>query len=249
MGKVITVSNHKGGVGKTTTVVNLGASLSKLGKKTLLIDLDPQANLTLHLGITAEESNIYTAVRGDTSLEPIKVLKDLYLVPSDIDLTASELELANQKDNKHILKAILEPFKAKFDYIIIDTPPNLGLLTINALCSSEEVLIPLQPHILALKGLTRITSVIEQIQIGLNKNLARAGIVITQYDSRKVIHRDIVETIEANYKGLVLKTRIRENVALIEATGMEVDIHRYQPKSFGSEDYTNLAIELLERGI
>jgi chromosome partitioning protein len=249
MGKVIAVSNHKGGVGKTTTVVNLGASLSRLGKKILLVDLDPQANLSLHLGISSEENNIYTALRGDTKLEPIKVLKDFYLIPSDIDLTASELELSNQKDNKHILKAILEPFKAKFDYIIIDTPPNLGLLTINALCSSEEVLIPLQPHILALKGLARINSVIEQIQLNLNKNLARAGIVITQYDSRKVIHRDIVETIEKNSQGYVFKTKIRENVALIEATGMEVDIHRYQPKSYGSEDYNNLAIELLERGV
>ena len=246
MSKVITLSNHKGGVGKTTSVINIGAGLVSLKKKVLLIDLDPQANLSQSLGYRDQELTIYGALKGEQELNPIEVLPGLDLVPSTLDLAGAEIELSSEAGREFILKELLEPLRASYDYIIIDSPPSLGLLTLNAFTASNEVLIPLQSQYLALQGLTVLQGVIEKIQKRLNKGLKIGGVFITQYDGRKVLHREVLETIQGHLKGLLLKTIIRDNIALAEAPATGQDIFRYNPKSYGAEDYLALCKEVIK---
>jgi len=246
-GKVITVSNHKGGVGKTTSVINIGAGLNRLGKRVLLIDLDPQANLSQSLGLIDQKQNIYRALKGESPLEPIRVLKGLDIVASTLDLSGAEIELSSEAGREYILRELIEPIKSSYDYVIIDNPPSLGLLTINALTASSEVLIPLQAQYLALQGLTKLLEVIEKIRKRLNKELELGGVFITQYDSRKILNRDIVASIQSHFKQDVFKTKIRDNVALAEAPTQGVDIFRYSPKSYGAEDYLALCKEIIKR--
>ena len=247
MSKVISISNHKGGVGKTTSTINIGAGLNKLGKKILLIDLDPQANLSQSLGIIEPERTIYGALKGEYSLEPIKVVKGLEVVPSTLDLSGAEIELSTEAGREYILKELLEPIRAYYDYVLIDSPPSLGLLTINAFTASDLVLIPLQAQYLALQGLTKLLEVIEKINKRLNKELQVGGVFITQYDSRKVLNRDVVDTIESHFKDRLFKSKIRDNIALAEAPAQGLDIFRYQPKSYGAEDYLALSREILKK--
>ena len=232
MSKVISISNHKGGVGKTTSVINIGAGLNKLGKKVLLIDLDPQANLSQSLGLIDQERNIYGAIRGEYKLQPIEILKGLDVVSSTLDLSGAEVELSSEAGREYILRELIDPIKGSYDYILIDSPPSLGLLTINAFTASDEVFIPLQAQYLALQGLSKLVEVIEKIKKRLNKGLKVGGVFITQYDSRKVLNRDVVATIKAHFKDEVFKTKVRDNVALAEAPSGGVDIFRYQPKSY-----------------
>jgi len=240
-------SNHKGGVGKTTSAINLGAGLNKLGKTALLIDLDPQANLSQSLGLTDQDNNIYGAIKGEYKPEPIQVLKGLDIIPSTLDLSGAEIELSGEAGREYILKELIEPLKENHDYILIDSPPSLGLLTINALTASQEVLIPLQAQFLALQGLTKLLEVIAKIKKRLNKQLIMGGVFITQYDNRKVLNRDVVATIQAHFKEGVFNTKIRDNIALAEAPAQALDIFRYQPKSYGAEDYLSLCKELLNK--
>lgn len=244
MSNTIAISNHKGGVGKTTTAINLGAGLHKLGKKVLLIDLDPQANLTQSLGISEPPETIYGALKGNYTLPAVEILPGLNLVPSTLDLSGAEIELSSEAGREYLLSEILEPIRADYDYILIDSPPSLGLLTINAFTSANSVLIPLQAQYLALQGLSKLLEVVEKIRRRLNKNLEISGVVVTQYDSRKVLNRNIAETIEAHFKNQVFKTKIRDNVALAEAPTQGLDIFRYNPKSYGAEDYLALAEEI-----
>jgi len=246
MSKVITISNHKGGVGKTTSVINIGAGLNKLGKKVLLIDLDPQANLTQSLNIGENENNIYKILKGEVKPEPIEILKNFYVIPSTLDLSGAEVELTGEAGREYILKEIIKPLRNKFDFILMDCPPSLGLLTINAFTSSDKVIIPLQAEYLALQGLTKLLEVIEKIKKRLNKNLKFGGVFITQYDNRKVLHKDVVTTIEKHLKGNVFKTKIRDNVTLAEAPTKGLDIFRYNNKSNGAEDYKQLCKEFLK---
>ena len=171
MSKVISISNHKGGVGKTTSAINIGAGLNKLGKKVLLIDLDPQANLSQSLGLINQNKNIYGAIRGEYKLQPVEVLKGLSVVPSTLDLSGAEVELSGEAGREYILKELIDPIKKQYDYVIIDSPPSLGLLTINSFTASDEVFIPLQAQYLALQGLTKLVEVIDKIKKRLNKNL------------------------------------------------------------------------------
>jgi chromosome partitioning protein len=247
MSKVISISNHKGGVGKTTSAINIGAGLNKLGKKILLIDLDPQANLSQSLGLTDQERNIYGALRGEYKLVPIPVLKGLDLIPSTLDLSGAEVELSGEAGREYILRELLEPVRNNYDYILIDSPPSLGLLTINSFTASDEVYIPLQAQYLALQGLAKLTEVIDKIKKRLNKELKVGGVIVTQYDSRKVLNRDVATTIEAHFKAEVFKTKVRDNIALAEAPAQGVDIFRYNSKSFGAIDYLNLSKEILKR--
>ena len=247
MSKVISISNHKGGVGKTTSAINIGAGLNKLGKKVLLIDLDPQANLSQSLGLVNEESNIYGALRGDYKLQPIEVLKGLDVIPSTLDLSGAEVELSSEPGREYILKELIEPLRASYDFIIIDSPPSLGLLTINSFTASDEILIPLQAQYLALQGLAKLVEVVDKIKQRLNKGLKVGGVFITQYDSRKVLNRDVVETIQAHFKDEVFKTKIRDNIALAEAPSQGLDIFRYNIKSNGAEDYLALSKEIIKR--
>jgi len=245
--KVISISNHKGGVGKTTSAINIGAGLNLLKKKVLLIDLDPQANLTQSLGLTNEAINIYGALRGEYKLQPIEILKGLDVIPSTLDLSGAEVELSSEPGREYILKELIEPLRASYDFIIIDSPPSLGLLTINSFTASDEILIPLQAQYLALQGLAKLVEVVDKIKQRLNKELKVGGVFITQYDSRKVLNRDVVETIQAHFKDEVFKTKIRDNIALAEAPSQGLDIFRYSSKSNGAEDYLALSKEVLKR--
>ena len=247
MSNVITISNHKGGVGKTTSAINIGAGLNRLGKKILLIDFDPQANLSQSLGLANQERTIYGALRGEYKLQPIEIVKGLDIVPSTLDLSGAEVELSAEAGREYILKELLDPIRDSYDYIIIDSPPSLGLLTINALTASNEVLIPIQAQYLALQGLTKLLEVIDKITKRLNKELKVGGVFITLYDSRKVLNRDVVETTETHFKKELFTTKIRDNIALAEAPARGVDIFNYQPKSNGAEDYLLLCKEIIKR--
>jgi chromosome partitioning protein len=247
MSKVISISNHKGGVGKTTSAINIGAGLNRLGKKILLIDLDPQANLSQSLGLIDQKRTIYGALKGEYNLQPVEVLKGLDVIPSTLDLSGAEIELSGEAGREYILRELLEPIRKKYDYIVIDSPPSLGLLTINALTASDIVLLPLQAQYLAVQGLVKLLEVIEKIQKRLNKELKVGGVFITQYDSRKVLNRDVVATIEKMFPKDLYKAKIRDNVALAEAPAQRLDIFRYNPKSYGAEDYLSLCKEILSK--
>lgn len=247
MALIITLSNHKGGVGKTTSTLNLGAGLQKLGHQVLLIDLDPQANLTTSAGIKQTDKTIYDCLKGTQAIQPIPITDRLEIVPATLDLSAAEIELSAETGREYILQELILPLKAHYDYILIDSPPSLGLLTINALTASDKVFIPLQAHYLAMQGLTKLIEVIQKIQKRLNKALTVGGVFITQYDKRKVLHRDVMASIRAHFGALVFATPIRDNIALAEAPTVGQDIFRYQPMSYGAEDYLALCQEIIKR--
>jgi len=247
MSTVIAISNHKGGVGKTTSAVNIGAGLSGLGKKVLLIDLDPQANLSQSLGLEEQEPNIYGAIRGLYPLQPVEIGAGLDIVPSHLDLAGAEVELSSEPGRDHILRELLEPLRSGYDFIIIDTPPSLGLLTLNALTAADKVFIPIEAEYLAIKGLAKLMDIIKKIQGRLNKSLRVGGIIITQYDSRIVLGRNVVQTIEGYFGGQVFNTKIRRNIALAEAPTQGKDIFNYNSKSNGAEDYLALSQEIIDR--
>ncbi|MCO6491333.1 MAG: ParA family protein [Phaeodactylibacter sp.] len=247
MGKVISLLNHKGGVGKTTSVINIGAAMVELGKRSLLIDLDPQANLTLSLGAARPPQTIYEAMRGESELMPLPVKENLDVIVSTLDLSGAEMELINEAGREFILRELLSPLREEYDFIIIDCPPSLGLLTLNALTSSDYVIIPLQTEFLALQGLAKIKQVIQKVKLRLNKGLEIGGVIATMYDSRKVLNRDVVETIKKYFGDLVFETMIRDNVALAEAPSQRKDIFDYSRSSAGAEDYLSLCKEILVR--
>jgi chromosome partitioning protein len=247
MGKILSISNHKGGVGKTTSAINIGAGLNKLGKKVLLIDLDPQANLSQSLGLINQSKTIYGALKGDYKLEPISVIDGLDVIPSTLDLSGAEIELSSEPGREYILKELIDGIKTNYDFIIIDSPPSLGLLTINAFTAADEIIIPLQAQFLAMQGLAKLVEVVEKIKARLNKGLKVGGVFITQYDGRKVLNRDVFETINLHFKSEVYTTKVRDNISLAEAPAQGLDIFRYNPKSNGAEDYMALAKEILER--
>lgn len=238
---IITLSNHKGGVGKTTSTVNLGAGIAQRGKRVLLIDADPQANLTQSLGATPRQS-LYQILKGE-SPTPQRIQEGLDLIPADLDLAGAEVELAGETGREYILKEAIQGLR--YDYTLIDAPPSLGLLTINALVASDRVLIPIQAEYLAVQGLAKLLGVIEKIQRRLNPGLQIAGVFLTQYDGRKILNRDIADSIQQHLPDKLLQARIRNNVALAEAPAKGQDIYRYQPNSNGAADYTKLTEEVL----
>ncbi len=247
MGTTIAVSNHKGGVGKTTTVVNLAAGLADLNRKILVVDLDPQANLSLSYGISKVETSIYDALKGEAPIPVMNIKENLDIIPSTLELADAEMELSAEAGREYILDEILSPIKDSYDYIFIDCPPSLGLLTINAFTTADEVIIPIQAHFLAIKGLTKILEVINKVRRRLNPNLEISGVIITLYDKRKVLHRDVEETIKTFFQDKVYESKIRQNIALAEAPAQGLDIFRYSSASNGAEDYRNLCMEFLSR--
>lgn len=247
MGIIISLLNHKGGVGKTTSAINLGAGLVELGKKVLLIDLDPQANLTISLGIPRQRYTIYEAMRGEGELTPYTHKPNLDVITSSLDLSGAEMELINEAGREYILRELIGQVADDYDYVLIDCPPSLGLLTLNALTSSSMVLIPLQTEFLAVQGLAKIKQVIDKVRFRLNKQLEIGGVVATMYDSRRVLNRDVVETIHKYFGDKVFRTYIRDNVALAEAPAQRKDIFDYSPKSSGAQDYLELSRELIIR--
>jgi chromosome partitioning protein len=247
MAIIISLLNHKGGVGKTTSTINIGAGLVELGKRVLLLDLDPQANLTLSLGIPRQKYSIYESLRGESELVPYTVKPGLDVITSTLDLSGAEMELVNEAGREFIMRELFVPLHDQYDYIIIDCPPSLGLLTLNALTSSRYIYIPLQTQFLALQGLAKIKQVIDKVKLRLNRSLEIGGVIPTMYDQRKVLNRDVVDTIHKYFDELVFKTYIRDNVALAEAPAQRKDIFSYMPNSPGATDYLNLCKEILER--
>jgi chromosome partitioning protein len=247
MGIIISLLNHKGGVGKTTSAINIGAGMVELGKKVLLLDLDPQANLTISLGIPRQKYTIYEALRGESELVPFTYKAGLDVVTSSLDLAGAEMELINEAGREYILKELLDQVIDDYNYILIDCPPSLNLLTLNALAASNFVIIPLQTEYLAVQGLSKIKQVIDKVSARINKGLQIAGVVGTMYDNRRVLNRDVMETIQKHFGEKVYKNMIRENVALAEAPARQSDIFSYAPKSSGATDYLNLAKEIMSR--
>jgi len=250
MGKIIAISNHKGGVGKTTSTVNIGAGLRMHGKRVLLIDLDPQANLTQSLGIVNTERTVYGVLKGK-----YKIAEAVYtaqtgqeIVPSELDLSGAEVELSMEAGREFILKEQLYTLRDRYDYLLIDCPPSLGLLTLNALTASDEIYLPLQAEFLAVQGLKKLTEIVEKVKMRLNPILKIGGVFITQFDIRRVLNRNVLEIISKHFGDSVFDTKIRDNIALAEAPTMGQDIFAYSPKSYGAEDYAALCEEILRKG-
>jgi chromosome partitioning protein len=247
MGRIIAISNHKGGVGKTTSTINIGAGLALKNKKVLLIDMDPQANMSQSLGIFNPAAGMYEFMKGSRSLEPIKIRKNLFLAPSTTALGSVEMELASEAGREFILKELLENLRDQFDYLLIDCPPSLGLLTINAFTAADEIYIPMQAQYLALQGIGSLLGLVDKIKKRLNPALDISGIFITQFDRRKVLNRYVMDTLVSHFGEKVFKTRIRNNVALAEAPNEGSDIFTYEPDSIGAFDYKQLVKEILSK--
>ena len=248
--RVIAVLNQKGGVGKTTTAVNTAAALARLGKRVLAVDMDPQAHLTYSLGVMAHEleRSVLDLLRGEATVPELVVdAHGLDLVPSSLALSGAELEFASGQRRENIARRALEGI-AGYDFVILDCPPNLGLLTVCALTAATELLVPVQAEFLALQSLGALMRTVETVRERINPALALTGIVVTRYQKRKKLAREIHKTILEHFGPVLLGSVIRENVSLAEAPGFGQDIFRYSPRSNGALDYLNLGRELLMRG-
>ncbi len=254
MAKVIALTNQKGGVGKTTSTANLGAALVLKGKKVLVIDLDPQAHLTTSLGVKEYEldKTIYEVFKGTVSIN--EALIDLgrpgglfWLLPSSLTFSVADTEFSSEAGREYLLKEALQELEQKFDYVLIDCPPSLGLLTINGFTAAEEVYIPLQTEFLAMHGMTQLLQVYNVVKKRVNPDLQITGIIGTMYDSRKKLNREVIEKIENHFGDRLFKTIIRTNISLAEAPSFGKDIFTYRPDSAGAEDYAALADEVLQR--
>lgn len=237
--KIIAIANFKGGVGKTTSVVNIGASLAGAGKKTLLLDLDPQANLSNSLGVKDPQITTYQVLRKIEPLQAIPILENMWVVPSSLELNKAELEMASEFKREEILDKILSAIKKQYDYILLDCPPSLGLLTINAFVAADYIIVPIEAEYLALKGYSILNEAISAVGLQIDH------VFITKYDSRKILNRDVKESIQTALSDKLFKTVIRDNIALAEAPAYGTDVFRYNPKAYGAEDYMALTQEIL----
>lgn len=246
MAQIIAVSNQKGGVGKTTSTLNLGVALTELDKKVLMIDLDPQASLTISIGLEPEslEKTIYNALVEDVDIRKLILFSDLlYFVPSTIDLSAAEMELVSEVGREFKLKEALDEVKDEFDYILIDCPPSLGLLTINALVACDVVIVPMAPEYLALRGFNLLEKTITKVK-KLNKKLTLMGILVTLYDNRTIHHKDVVAELQKNYP--VFNSMIKKSIKFPDAVLAGQPIMTYDRKFEGAVSYHELAKEVIE---
>ena len=247
MAKITVIINQKGGVGKTTTTCSLAAALSLKGKNVLLIDLDPQTNASESLGVKDYDNNIYQALKGESEISPIKVMNNLYIVPSSMDLNALEHEMNNEPGREFLLKELLEPVKNQYDFILIDCSPSIGLIALNALSACDTFIIPVLPHHLSIQGLSGLADVAKKIKSRINPKLKLEGVLITQFSHRKVLHRDVQKALRKHFNGRLYDTTIRENISLAEMCSAHIDIFRYAPNSNGAEDYLKLCEEFLNK--
>ena len=252
MAKIISLANQKGGVGKTTTAINLASSLAILEKKVLLIDADPQANATSGLGFDLNniKTSIYECVVDDINPQDVILkteIKNLYLIPSHIDLVGAEIEMLNMPNRESMLKKTLARIRDNYDFILIDCSPSLGLLVINALTASDSVIIPVQTEYFALEGLGKLLNTIKIIQARLNTELDIEGFLLTMYDARLNLSNQVVEEVQKHFETMVFDTIIQRNVKLGEAPSFGVPVIIHDAASKGSENYLNLARELLQR--
>lgn len=252
MGRIIAVANQKGGVGKSTTAINLSACLAEKGKKVLAIDMDPQGNTTSGFGVDKNgiENTLYELLLGEAETKDTivkDVVENLDLIPSNINLSGAEIELVGIDDKEFILKGITDKLRRKYDYIILDCPPSLNMLTINALTAATSVLVPIQCEYYALEGLSQLIHTIDLVKERLNKRLKMEGVVFTMYYARTNLSLQVVENVKENLNQNIYKTIIPRNVRLAEAPSYGQPINIYDPRSAGAESYRLLAEEVLNR--
>ncbi len=252
MKKIISIANQKGGVGKTTTAINLAASLASLGKKVLLVDADPQANASTGLGIDVKNMThtIYECLIGESTAEQAIVATDtanLSLLPSHIDLVGAEIELVDMEQRETILRRLLTPLKETFDYILIDCSPSLGNITVNALTAADSVIIPVQCEYFALDGLSKLLNTIKLIKYKLNPDLTIEGFLLTMFDNRLRYANSVAAEVRKHFENMLFKTTIYRNVKLSEATGYGKPTLEYEPNSKGAQNYLALAQELIQK--
>ena len=251
MGKTYVFVNQKGGVGKTTSAINIGAYLAEAGKSVLLVDFDSQANLTSGVGADGSKPGVYELISETATLEAViqqTSVRGLSVIPASINLSGAAVELVEQKDRDYYLKRALEGARARFDYILIDCPPSLGVLTLNGLIAADEVLIPLQCEYYALEGLSLLLQTVKRIQKSLNPDLIVGGIFFTMFDQRTKLAQDVVRQVTSYFKDRVFKTIVPRNVRLSEAPSHGVPISQYDAVCVGARSYKSLADEVLARG-
>lgn len=251
MGRIIAIANQKGGVGKTTTSINLSSCLADLGKKVLLVDIDPQGNATSGVGIIKQnlENTVYELFLDECTISECltkSVVDNLNVLPSNVNLSGAEIDLIGVENREYILKNVLDQIKDLYDYIIIDCPPSLNILTVNAMTAANSVIVPIQCEYYALEGLSQLIHTINLIQDRLNNDLEIDGIVFTMYDSRTNLSSDVVENVKSNVHINIYDTVIPRNVRLAEAPSFGLPIHMYDGKSAGAVAYKNLAKEIIK---
>ncbi len=252
MGRIIAIANQKGGVGKTTTAINLSSCLAEKGKKVLAVDMDPQGNMTSGLGVDKNviEDTIYDLIIGESTIKEVlkeNIMENLDIIPANIDLSAAEIELIDVEEKEYIVRNIIQEIKDEYDYIIIDCPPSLSMLTINAMTTATSVLVPIQCEYYALEGLSQLIHTVDLVKSRLNPELEIEGVVFTMYDARTNLSLQVVENVKDNLHQNIYKTIIPRNIRLAEAPSYGIPINQYDPKSAGSESYMRLAEEVINR--
>ena len=254
MGRIIAIANQKGGVGKTTTAINLSACLADKGKKVLAVDMDPQGNMTSGLGLDKEsiEKTVYDMIIGESDIEEVlqkEAMENLDVLPTNIDLSAAEIQLIDVENKEFIVRNSIQKIRDNYDFVIIDCPPSLSMLTINAMTTADSVLVPIQCEYYALEGLSQLIHTVELVKDRLNPDLEIEGVVFTMYDARTNLSLQVVENVKDNLQQNIYKTIIPRNIRLAEAPSYGMPINQYDPKSAGSESYMRLADEVISKGL